>query len=98
MGIHVRVRHNNTYETAYLHLSGFANGVKKGQRVKQGQVIGYVGMTGLATGPHLHFSFYENGVFVDPLGKKFPSKDPISPDLMAKLQEISSNVLKKLPL
>ena len=74
----VKIRHNSTYQTAYLHMSRFKRGLRKGSRVKQGDIIGYVGSTGYATGPHLHFSFYERGRYIDPLGKKFPSADPIA--------------------
>lgn len=73
----IRLRHNSVYETSYSHMKGFAKGMRQGQKVRQGQVIGYVGSTGLATGPHLHFAFYENGRFVDPLGRRFPSADPV---------------------
>src|SRR5206468_2739329 len=70
-GNFVKLRHNSTYETSYSHLSRYGSGVKAGVRVRQGQIIGYVGQTGLATGPHLHFAFYEHGVYVDPLSKRF---------------------------
>ncbi|MDD9951711.1 MAG: peptidoglycan DD-metalloendopeptidase family protein [Zetaproteobacteria bacterium] len=73
----IKIRHNSKYQTAYKHLSGFARGLRSGSRVRQGQVIGYVGSTGLATGPHLHFEFYENGQYTDPLGVKFPKQDSI---------------------
>lgn len=63
----VRVRHDGTYESGYAHLSRIASGVTLGSRVRQGQVIGYVGQSGLATGPHLHFVMYRNGEYVDPL-------------------------------
>jgi len=63
----VRIRHDGTYESAYAHLSRIASGVTAGSRVRQGQVIGYVGSSGLATGPHLHFVMYRNGQYVDPL-------------------------------
>lgn len=69
----IKIKHSDRYETAYMHLHNFRKGLKNGSRVKQGQVIGYVGSTGSATGPHLHFAFYENGKFKDPLGKSFPS-------------------------
>ena len=74
----IKIRHNSVYKTAYLHMSGYKKGLRRGSKVKQGDIIGYVGSTGYATGPHLHFSFYERGRYVDPLGKKFPSADPIS--------------------
>ncbi len=71
-GKYVRLRHNNGYETAYGHMSGFARGIHPGVRVHQGQVIGYVGSTGLATGPHCHFEIMVNGRFVDPMRIKLP--------------------------
>ena len=76
----IKIRHNATYETAYLHLNGFARGLRRGARVAQGQVIGYVGMTGLAAGPHLHFEFYENGRYKDPLGIRFPREKYLDAD------------------
>lgn len=76
-GNYIKVRHNSTYMTAYKHLSRFPKGMKKGAKVQQGQTIGYVGSTGLATGPHLHFEFYVNNRFVDPLGMRFPAADPV---------------------
>jgi murein DD-endopeptidase MepM/ murein hydrolase activator NlpD len=69
----VLLKHNDRYSTSYLHLSKFAPGVKSGTRIARGQVIGYVGMTGLATGPHLHFALYDSGKFVNPLTAKLPS-------------------------
>ena len=63
----VRIRHNSVYSTAYLHLSGYAKGLKVGQRVRQGQVIGYVGSTGGSTGPHLHFEIRYDGTPYNPM-------------------------------
>ncbi|WP_434578743.1 peptidoglycan DD-metalloendopeptidase family protein [Pseudomonas sp. Z5-35] len=74
----VIIQHGNTYRTLYGHMQGFAKGVKTGGSVKQGQVIGYIGTTGLSTGPHLHYEFQVNGVHVDPLGQKLPMADPIA--------------------
>jgi murein DD-endopeptidase MepM/ murein hydrolase activator NlpD len=71
-GKYVRLRHTNGYETAYGHMSGFARGIKAGVRVRQGQVIGYVGSTGLSTGPHVHYEIIVNGRFVDPMRIKLP--------------------------
>ncbi len=71
-GRYIRVRHNHIYETGYGHLSRFAKGLKRGSRVKQGQVIGYVGSSGLATGPHLDFSVLKRGKFINPLSIKSP--------------------------
>lgn len=73
----IKIRHNSTYSTAYKHLSRFGSAMRAGRRVSQGEIIGYVGSTGLASGPHLHFEFYQSGVFVDPMGKRFPHADPV---------------------
>jgi murein DD-endopeptidase MepM/ murein hydrolase activator NlpD len=94
-GIMVKIRHNSTYETAYLHLQKIRPGIKNGKKVEQGDVIGYVGSTGLATGPHLHFSFYERGRYVDPLGKKFPSEPPVKD--MDRFKEVADDALRLLP-
>ena len=66
-GKYVRIRHANGYETAYGHMTAFARSTQPGARVRQGQVIGYVGSTGLSTGPHLHYEILVNGRFVDPM-------------------------------
>jgi murein DD-endopeptidase MepM/ murein hydrolase activator NlpD len=76
-GNYVKVKHNGTYSTQYLHMSKFAKGVNVGTRVSQGQVIGYVGSTGLATGPHVCYRFWKNGKQVDPLKEKLPNAEPI---------------------
>ena len=68
----IRVRHSDTYTTEYMHLSKISGGIRKGAKVKRGQLIGNVGKTGLATGPHLHFSLYKNSRYVDPLKVKLP--------------------------
>ena len=73
----VILAHANGMESTYMHLSKFARGLQVGQQVRQKQVIAYVGMTGLATGPHLHFSLKQNGVFVDPLKLKPMREQPI---------------------
>ncbi|MCC6277869.1 MAG: peptidoglycan DD-metalloendopeptidase family protein [Oligoflexia bacterium] len=78
----LKIRHNTTYETAYKHMSGFGPGIRVGARVSQGQIVGYVGSSGLSTGPHLHFEFYRNGSFVDPMSQKFPSSDPVPKELL----------------
>lgn len=69
-GYFVKIKHDKVYETQYLHMSKFAKGIRKGTRVQQGQVIGYVGATGLATGPHVCYRFWKKGVQVDPLKQK----------------------------
>ncbi|HGY9628100.1 peptidoglycan DD-metalloendopeptidase family protein [Pseudomonas juntendi] len=74
----VIIAHGNSYKTLYGHMQGFAKGIKTGSSVKQGQIIGYIGTTGLSTGPHLHYEFQVNGVHVDPLSRKLPMADPIA--------------------
>ena len=96
-GKHIAIRHNSTYKTSYSHLSRYAKGMKRGKKVSQGDVIGYVGSTGRATGPHLHFSFYQNGRFVNPLGKKFPSAKPVAKTHMAEFNRLSGDMLNQLP-
>jgi murein DD-endopeptidase MepM/ murein hydrolase activator NlpD len=86
----IRIRHNSVYTTAYMHLSGFARGISGGVKVTQGEVIGYVGMTGLATGPHLDFRFYKNGYPVDPLKVEAPPVEPVLDENRAKFEKIKS--------
>ena len=69
----IKIKHNSTYQTVYAHLSKFGKGIKKGKRVKQGQIIGYVGSTGLSTGPHLHYEVIENGRKINSQKLKLPS-------------------------
>jgi len=76
-GNFVKIKHNKTHTTGYLHMSRIASGIRSGSRVSQGQLIGYVGSTGLATGPHLCFRFWENGTQVDPRRIQTPAADPL---------------------
>ena len=69
----IKIKHNSTYSTVYAHMSKFANGMRQGRRVKQGQVIGYVGSTGKSTGPHLHYEVIENGKKINSQTLKLPS-------------------------
>lgn len=94
----IRLRHNSTYQTAYKHLHGFASGIRVGARVRQGQVIGYVGSTGLSTGAHLHFELWDRGNFVDPLGRKFPSSDPVPQKYLLGFQKTSDRWRGYLPV
>jgi len=76
-GNYVKIKHNSVYSTTYMHLSGFGKGVRQGVYVKQGDIIGYVGSSGLATGPHLDFRFYKNGSAVNPLKVEAPPVEPV---------------------
>ncbi|MEA3505309.1 MAG: M23 family metallopeptidase [Bacteroidota bacterium] len=76
-GRYVKVKHNSIYSTTYMHLHGFAKGIKRGKKLKQGDLIGYVGSTGLATGPHLDFRVYKHGAAINPLHLESPSADPV---------------------
>ena len=73
----VKIKHNSTYTTAYLHLSKYAKGLAVGKHVKQGEVIGYVGSSGSSTGPHLDFRVWKNGSPIDPLKMQSPPAEPI---------------------
>ncbi|MDC0525189.1 M23 family metallopeptidase, partial [Pelagibacteraceae bacterium] len=68
-----KIKHNSTYETIYAHMKSFAKGIKEGRKVKQGQIIGYVGSTGMSTGPHLHYEVIVNGKKVNSQRLKLPS-------------------------
>jgi murein DD-endopeptidase MepM/ murein hydrolase activator NlpD len=80
-GIIIEIKHSDRYTTGYSHLSAISPGIKSGTRVSRGTVIGKVGMTGLATGPHLHFSLYDKGVYVDPLKAKLPQSEDLRPGI-----------------
>jgi murein DD-endopeptidase MepM/ murein hydrolase activator NlpD len=86
-GKYVRIKHNNGYETAYGHMSAFAKGLEPGKRVRQGQVIGFVGSTGLSTGPHVHYEILVNGRFVDPMRIKLPRGRSLDGPLMATFEK-----------
>ena len=95
-GKYVKIRHNSTYSTQYLHMSRFASGIRHGSRVKQGQVIGYVGSTGLATGPHVCFRFWKNGVQVDPLKVKTPPSKPVDSVYRGEYQKYIAPLMTQL--
>jgi murein DD-endopeptidase MepM/ murein hydrolase activator NlpD len=86
-GKYIRIRHANGYETAYGHMSAFARGLDEGSHVRQGQVIGYVGSTGLSTGPHVHYEILINGRFVDPMKVKLPRGRVLEGPLLASFEE-----------
>jgi len=79
-GYYVKIRHNSVYSTVYNHLSKYAKGLNVGQHVRQGEVIGYVGATGYATGPHLDFRVWKNGSLINPLSMESPPVEPIKPE------------------
>ncbi|HOI31047.1 MAG TPA: peptidoglycan DD-metalloendopeptidase family protein [Melioribacteraceae bacterium] len=95
-GNYVKVRHNSTYTTQYLHMSKFAKGIRSGVAVKQGQIIGYVGSTGLATGPHVCFRFWKNGRQVDALREKLPSSNPVAKEDLPQFQMVKDSLAEKL--
>ena len=95
-GKFIKIRHNSVYTTMYLHLSRYAKGIKKGASVQQGQVIGYVGSSGLSTGPHLDYRFYVNGSPVDPLKVEVPSANPVKEELRAEYEVQRDSVMNLL--
>lgn len=95
-GNYVKIRHNSTYTTTYMHLSRFAKGLKVGDQVAQKEVIGYVGSTGLSTGPHLDFRVYENGKPVNPLTIKSQPKKPISKENKEAFNQVCDSLVNRL--
>ncbi|MFD1188292.1 peptidoglycan DD-metalloendopeptidase family protein [Pontibacter rugosus] len=95
-GYFVKVRHNKTYTTQYLHMSKFAKGIRKGSHVKMGQTIGYVGSTGLATGPHLCYRFWKDGKQVDALRVKLPAADPITKKNREEFAIVKDETLRRM--
>ena len=92
----VVIQHGNRYRTLYAHMQGFAKGVRNGSSVKQGQIIGYIGTTGLSTGPHLHYEFQVDGVHVDPLGLKLPMADPIAKNEKQRFLQLSNPLMARM--
>ena len=95
-GNYVKVRHNTTYTTGYLHMSRFATGMKRGTSVKQGQVIGYVGSTGWSTGPHLCYRFWKNGIQVDALKVQIPPAKPVRPERLEAFECLKQETIMML--
>lgn len=100
-GNYVRIRHNSSYKTAYAHMKGFAKGVRAGKRVKQGQIIGYVGSTGRSTGPHLHYEVIKNGRQINPMSVKLPAGRKLKGKILSAFKRHTGKVDKavaSLPL
>ena len=95
-GNYVKIKHNTKYSTQYLHMSKIASGIKKGKFVKQGDVIGYVGSTGLATGPHVCYRFWKNGRQVDPYKEKLPAGEPIKKENKENYMLLKDSLLQLL--
>ena len=95
-GNYVKVRHNSIYTTQYLHMSKIKPGIKNGVRVKQGDIIGYVGSTGLATGPHVCYRFWVNGKQVDPYKQKLPDAEPLESDRMDAYKSYMTSLKQEL--
>ena len=95
-GKYVKIKHDKTYQTQYLHMNGFAKGIGSGVHVKQGQVIGYVGKTGLATGPHVCFRFWKNGRQVNHLRLNFPPPKPMPTEDIPRFNEVRDEIVNTL--
>jgi len=95
-GNYIKIKHNSVYTTSYLHLSKFGYGIQKGTYVKQGDVIGYVGSTGLSTGPHLDFRFYMNGSAVNPLTVDAPPVEPVHEELWEDFELVRNSLMQAL--
>ncbi|MGO1120025.1 peptidoglycan DD-metalloendopeptidase family protein [Rhodovibrionaceae bacterium A322] len=91
-GIYARIRHNGTYHTAYAHMKGLAKGIRKGTRVNQGQIIGYVGTTGRSTGPHLHYEVLRNGTQINPAKVKMPSGEKLAGKDLERFQQHRADI------
>ncbi|MCX7875686.1 MAG: peptidoglycan DD-metalloendopeptidase family protein [Melioribacteraceae bacterium] len=94
-GYYVKIKHNATYTTQYLHMSKFAAGIRKGVKVSQGQTIGYVGSSGLATGPHVCYRFWKNGKQVDPFREKGQSSEPLNKKYLSDYLKYKDEIIKK---
>jgi murein DD-endopeptidase MepM/ murein hydrolase activator NlpD len=95
-GNYILIRHNGMFSTGYGHLSGYARGLKVGGRVRQGEVIGYVGSTGLSTGPHLDFRFFKNGKPVNPLKVDIPAGEPVAKEALAEFNAYRDVMKRRL--
>ena len=98
-GKYIRIKHSDSYSTAYAHMKNFGKGLKKGSAIKQGQVIGYVGMTGITSGPHLHYEVLKNNQQINPTKLKFASETKLDQKELKKFKDNKihiANLLKKI--
>jgi len=95
-GNRIKIKHNQGYESCYMHLCGFAKGIKAGSRVSQGQLIGYVGSTGRSTGPHLDFRVWKNGKPMDPLKLNSPASDPLASKYMDEFNRVYDSYISQM--
>ncbi len=95
-GNEIKIKHSEDYVTRYCHLDRFNSRAKVGRKILQGQTIGYVGSTGLATGPHLHYEFHVNGKHTDPLKVRFPNASPVEPEEVLAYKRKSEGLIKEL--
>src|SRR5690606_36439166 len=93
---YIKIKHDKTYSTQYLHMHKFAANMKTGTHVRQGQVIGYVGSTGLATGPHVCYRFWKNDKQVDPLRENLPEPEPMDESMMPEFNQFKNRLQKQL--
>ena len=96
-GRYINIRHNGSYSTAYAHMSAYAKGLKAGSRVRQGQVIGYVGASGRVTGPHLHYEVLRDGKQVNPVSVKFPTGEKLTGQELQRFYQIRNDLDRSLP-
>ena len=96
-GNRIRIKHAQGYESSYMHLSRYAPGLKTGSRVSQGDLIGYVGATGTATGPHLDFRVFQNGKAIDPLSLNSPASEPLDTAYLADFNRLYEQYMAQLP-
>jgi murein DD-endopeptidase MepM/ murein hydrolase activator NlpD len=95
-GNYIKIKHNGTYTTVYMHLQGFAKGLTTGKQLKQGDLIGYVGSTGLSTGPHLDFRVYRNGKPIDPLKMESPPAKPVDTAYLDQFHHFKDSLLVEI--
>ncbi len=95
-GNYVKIRHNSVYTTGYLHMSRIASGIRPGTRVKQGDVIGYVGSTGLATGPHVCYRYWKHGTQIDPYTDTLPPASAVTPELMDRFATVRNEIMPQI--